>query len=194
MAVLAWGLHLLPHWTNPFGERQIDRSQPVLLKSIQDLRRFEGSTGDFQVVVDLETDAKFLPSAIRGTRTLFVGAGRVDAFVDFGKLDARALTVSADRRTVTVRLPHAELEAPALDTRRSYVFAKQRGLLDRIGDFFTTNPNSQQQVYTLAQDKISSAARASGLTERAETNARAMLEGMLHPLGFQTVTVTFGTS
>src|SRR4051794_34491894 len=129
MAVLAWGLHLLPRWSNPFGERHVDRSQPVLLKSIQDLHRFEGATGDFQVVVDLEADAKFLPSSIRGTRTLFVGAGRVDAYVDFGGLDGRELPVSADRRSVTVRLPHAQLEPAALDTKRSYVFAKQRGLL-----------------------------------------------------------------
>src|ERR1700754_4468493 len=95
---LAWS------WLNPFGEQTLDRSQPVLLQSIKDLSRFEAATGNFQVVVDLEKDANFLPDAIKGTRTLFVGAGSVDAYVDFSRLGSGAITVSPDRTQVTVRL------------------------------------------------------------------------------------------
>ncbi|MFD2355104.1 hypothetical protein ACFSTC_46405 [Nonomuraea ferruginea] len=39
-------------------------------------------------MVDLEKDANFLPDAVKGTRTLFVGAGGVDAYVDFAGLVA----------------------------------------------------------------------------------------------------------
>ena len=41
-----------------------------------------------------------------------------------------------------------------LNVKQSYVFAQQQGLLNRIGNFFSGNPNSQQQVYILAQQKI----------------------------------------
>jgi hypothetical protein len=41
----------------------------------------------------------------------------------------------------------------------SYVYAQQQGLLNRIANFFSGNPNSQQQVYILAQQKIENAAR-----------------------------------
>jgi hypothetical protein len=184
-------LDLLPRMPNPFAERVTDRSQPVLLKSIQDLHRYEAASGNFQVVVDLESDARFLPDAIRGQRTLFVGAGSVDAYVDMSRLSSQGLAVSTDRNQVDVRLPRAQLEGAALDTKRSYVFAQQRGLLDRIGSFFSSNPGSQQRVYQLAQDKIEAAAKDSGLTERAEQNTRTMLEGMLRSLGFRQVTVTF---
>ena len=37
--------------------------------------------------MDLEKDAKFLPDAVRGRRTLYVGAGSVDAYVDFDRKD-----------------------------------------------------------------------------------------------------------
>ncbi len=78
-----------------------------------------------------------------------------------------------------------------LNVSQSYVYAGQQGLLNRIGNFFSGNPNSQQQVYILAQQKIEDAARQSPLLAEAERNTTGMLDGMLHSLGFQQVTVTF---
>jgi hypothetical protein len=91
-------------------------------------------------------------------------------------------------------MPHAQLEKANLDPKHSYVFARQRGLFDRFGDFFTSNPNQQQQLYVLASQKIQDAANASGLTQRADANTKSMLTNMLRALGFKTVTVTFATS
>jgi hypothetical protein len=186
--------HKLPHWLNPFGETTKDRSAPVVLNSIQNLSRYEAATGNYQVVVDLETDARFLPSAMRGERTLFVGNGNVDAYVDFSHIGNGALTVDKAHNTVTVRMPHAQLEKTNLDPKHSYVFAQQRGLFNRFGDFFSSNPNQQQQLYVLASQKIQDAANASGLAQRADANTKQMLTNMLRALGFKTVTVTFATT
>src|SRR4051794_32835016 len=122
-------LNWLPDWTNPFAEQTKDRSGPVLLKSIRDLSRYEAATGQFQVVVDLEKDAEYLPDSIKGNRTLFVGNGTVDAYVDFSKLTDKAIVVDKDRTTVTITLPPAALEPTNLDPKKSYVFATQRGIL-----------------------------------------------------------------
>jgi Protein of unknown function (DUF4230) len=187
-------VHKLPHWLNPFGETTKDRSAPVVLNSIQNLSRYEAATGNYQVVVDLEKDARFLPGALRGERTLFVGNGNVDAYVDFSHIGNGALTVDKAHNTVTVRMPHAQLEKTNLDPKHSYVFAEQRGLFNRFGDFFSSNPNQQQQLYVLASQKIQDAANASGLAQRADANTKLMLTNMLRALGFKTVTVTFATS
>jgi Protein of unknown function (DUF4230) len=187
-------VHLLPQLRNPFAETTTDRSQPVLLKSITALSRYEAASGSFQVVVDLSKRTAFLPSFIEGSDTLFIGQGTEIAVVDFSQLGAKAIRVSADRKTVTVDLPGAQLEPAALDVRQSYVYAQQQGLLNRIGNFFSGNPNSQQQVYILAQQKIETAARQSPLLAEAEKNTRSMLDGMLRSLGFQQVTVAFGTA
>jgi hypothetical protein len=183
-------LDLLPGLPDPFAERQVDRSQPAVLKSIQDMSRYTAATGNFQVIVDLDQDARFLPSALLGKRTLYVAAGTVGAYVDLGELADGAVKVSADRLTATVVLPHAHLADPALDVKRSYVFAQQRGFFDRIGDFFSGNPGDQQKLEVLATEKISAAAQQTALTGTAEGNTRTMLQNLLKSLGFTTVTVT----
>ncbi|MFF3333934.1 DUF4230 domain-containing protein [Streptomyces sp. NPDC002888] len=186
-------LSVLPGLKDLFGTETHDRSGPALLESIQDISRYDAASGNFQVVVDLEKDAKLLPDAIRGTRTLYVGAGTVDAYVDLGKVGKNDVTVDDDRTSATLRLPHAQLGKPALDTERSYAVSKQRGLLDRLGDFFSDNPGGEQAVQKLAVRHIGDAAKESELTKRAETNTTNMLEGLLRSLGFKEVKVSFGT-
>lgn len=192
IVLAAQAMHWVPSWLDPFAEETKDRSGPVLLKSMRDLSRYEAASGNFQVIVDLEKDTKFLPSGLRGRRTLFVGTGSVDAYVDFAKLPEGAISVSEDRTAVTVKLPRAQLEPTNLDPAHSYVYATQRGLTDRFGDFFSGNPNNQQQLYVLASQKIQTAANDSGLRERADRNTKLMLENMLKALGFTKVTVQVG--
>ncbi len=174
---------------NPFAERTIDRSQPALLKSIQDLARFEAASGNFQVIVDLQQSRPLIPTVLLGQRTLFVAAGSVDAYVDFRAMTGDAITVSADRKSVTVRLPAAQLDKPNLDNRNTYVFAEQRGIINRLEDLFGADVNRQQQLYIMGEQKIADAAKASGLAERAQQNTKTMLTGMLRSLGFTSVTV-----
>ncbi|MCX4749856.1 DUF4230 domain-containing protein [Kitasatospora sp. NBC_01287] len=185
-------LRLLPGLPDPFAERTTDRSQPVLLKSIQDMSHYTSATGNFQLVVDLDQEAKFLPSALLGHRTLYVAAGTVEAYVDLGKVAGSGVTVSADRRSATLVVPHAQLGQVALDSKRSYVYSQERGLFDRIGDFLSGNPGDQQQVERLATRRIASAAQDSGLLQRAEQNTRDALEELLRSLGFSTVNVRTG--
>ncbi len=194
LAVLFAGIRLsvLPGLKDVFGTETRDRSGPALLESIQDISRYDAASGNFQVVVDLEKDAKYLPDAVRGSRTLYVGAGTVDAYVDLGKLDEGDVRVDEDRTSATLRLPHARLGTPALDPERSYAVSKQRGLFDRLGDLFSDNPNGEQAVQKLAVRHIGDAAKESGLTTRAEANTTGMLEGLLRSLGFEKVRVTYG--
>lgn len=195
LVVLFAGIRLavLPGIKDLFGTETHDRSGPALLKSIRDMSRYDAASGNFQVVVDLEKDAKYLPDAIRGTRTLYVGAGTVDAYVDLGQVGKDDVTVNADRTSATLRLPHARLGKPALDPDHSYAVSKQRGLLDRLGDLFSDNPNSEHAVQELAVKHIGTAAKDSGLTTRAETNTTDMLQGLLGSLGFKEVHVAYGT-
>lgn len=185
-------VRLLPQIHNPFTENTLVRSQPVVLKSITALSRYEAASGSFQVVVDLSHGSSLLPSFVEGSQTLFIGAGTDIAFVDFSQLTSKAIQMSQNRTAVTITLSPAQLEPAVLNVRQSYVFAQQQGLLNRISSFFSGNPNSQQQVYILAQQKIQDAAKRSPLIAQAEKNTRNMLTGLLHSLGFQQVTVTFG--
>jgi hypothetical protein len=183
---------------NPFGTDTKDRSQPVLLKSLQNLSDYHAATANMQVVVDVEEDARLLPSFIKGERTLFVAAGNVDAAVDFGGLGKSpdAVRVSGDRKEVAITLPPARLTEARLDPERSRVYDRDRGALDRIGEAFSDDGGAdQQELYVLAEQKLTEAAASDpALLRTAEENTRTMLEGMMRGLGFEKVTIRFERS
>jgi hypothetical protein len=193
LIVLA-GLQLTNVWPifrNPFAEQTTDRSQPPLLKSIRDLSRYVAAEGNFQVVVDTQRNRENVPDFLLNERTLFVGAGSVEAYVEFGAIGEGALVESADGTSVEVKLPAPQLGDVDLDMDNSYVFAEERGLINRLQEIVGGDPNRQQQVYQLAEERITAAARDSGLQARAEENTRKMLEGLLRSLGYQIVKVTY---
>jgi hypothetical protein len=186
-------VRLLPQLRNPFTETTTVRSSQVLLKSITALSRYEAASGSFQVVIDLNQHS-LLPSYIEGSQTLFVGQGTVIAYVNFAQLKGPNIQVSQSRKAATITLPDAQLEPPVLNVKQSYVFAQQQGLFNRVADFFSGNPNSQQQVYIVAQQRIAAAAQHSQLLSQAQQNTREMLQGMLRSLGFQQITVNFSAA
>ena len=167
----------------PFGDESIDRSQPAMLKSVRDLSQYHAPAGEFQVVLDIEDDVKWVPAALAGQRTLFVAAGSVNAFVDFGTLADDGLVVSPDGKTVELRLPKPQLDKPNLHHDRSYVFSQERGLINDLQAL--AGPPDQQKFYVAAETKLAEAAKQSELLKRAEDNTRVMLTGMLQALGFQ---------
>jgi hypothetical protein len=191
---LCFGLravNVLPGFDNPFSDTETDRSQPVLLQSMRDLSRYVAADGTFQVIVDLQQNKENIPEFLINQRTLFVGSGSVEAYVDFSSLAEGAIEVDEENNTARVTLPAPQLSQAALDMERSYVVAEERGLLNRIGDAFKDDPNQQQRVYQEAQKRISEAARSSGLDQRARDNTQKMLESLLARLGYTTVTVTY---
>jgi hypothetical protein len=180
---------------NPFKEETVDRSGPVLIKSLENLSEYRAASANMQVVVDLEQDTDLVPSFIKGERTLFVAAGSVDAAVDFAGLDRSpgAVQVSDDRKEVAITLPPARLTEPRLDQARSRIYDRDRGALDRIEEAFSDDGGAdQQELYVLAEDKLTEAAASDpSLLRTAERNTRSMLEGMMRGLGFEQVTVRF---
>ena len=188
---VAGRLDLFPSLPNPFGSETIDRTQPAILQSLADLSEYHAATGNFQVIVDTEKDTKFVPSFIRGERTVYVAGGSVDAVVDFSQLDERSIQVSPDRTSVSIVLPAPALAEPTVDPKESRVVSRDRGLLDRVGSAFSDNPAGERSLALAAQDKMRAAAAESDLRRRAEDNTRRMLEGMLRALGYTDVTVTF---
>ena len=185
-------IHVLPSFDNPFADKTTDRSQPVLLQSMRDLSRYVAADGTFQVIVDLQEDKNNIPDFLLNQRTLFVGSGSVEEYVEFGSLSDKALTIDNAKKTVSITLPPPQQSTAALDMNKSYVVAEERGLLNRIGDAFRSDPSKQQKVYQLAQQRITEAAQSSGLDQRAKDNTQHMLESLFTRLGYTSVTVTYG--
>jgi hypothetical protein len=190
--VLLGGLLGFLKLSNPFSKQIIDRSQPVLLVKIQDLARFEAATGTFDVIIDVQEDRRFIPDVLFSKRSLFVAEGTVDAYVDFSKIGDGAIQVDPQNsKVVTITLPAPQLEPANLNLDRTYVYAVQEGLINRVGDLFGGDPNDQQELYQLAQQKINAAALDSELRQRAADVTKSTLVSMFKSLGFTTVNVNF---
>jgi hypothetical protein len=194
VGVRDWLPDLIPALPNPFAEETIDRSRPAVLQSIRDLSEYRAATGHFEVIVDVEKDTA-LPRQILGERTLFVAVGEVDAVVDFSRLGARAVEVSDDRRSAMITLPQARLSRARLNIAESYVYDRERGILNELGSLFadSDDPEGTREVFLIAEGRLADAARESpSLRTRAQDNTRAMLRTMLEALGFERVAVRFG--
>ncbi|WP_167467962.1 DUF4230 domain-containing protein [Arthrobacter oryzae] len=103
-----------------------------------------------------------------------------------GRPADKDLKLSAEGKSVTVRLPEPQLDKPNLDHDRSYVFMQDRGVLDRIADAIESP--QQAQFFKLAETKLAAAAEASELRTQAAENTKAMLTGVFVSLGIH---VTF---
>jgi hypothetical protein len=178
-------------WGNPFSEQVVDRSTPPLLLKLSDLHQYHAATGTFQVVVDQERKTAYVPTVISGERTTLLATGTVDAYVDFTDLAPGRVALSADHRSATITLPAPRLAAPAVDPAQSRVLDRDRGIVQRVGDALEDGTTDDTPLYQAAERRLASAAAASDLRNRAETNTRGMLTGLAHSLGVPDVTVTF---
>lgn len=181
---------LLPSLSNPFATDSVDRSAPAVLHALEDVAEYRAAVGNYSVLVDVEKDTRFVPSFLKGERTVFSAVGSVDATVDFGTLDESTVTIVDG--TVTIRLPAAELGEATVSPTRSRVVARDRGALDRLGSVFSDSPTSEQRLYALALTKLDAAAAADDtLVRQAERNTARMIDNLLTPLGFTEVKVVF---
>ncbi|NNU27783.1 DUF4230 domain-containing protein [Isoptericola sediminis] len=196
LVVLVWGairteLVSLPELENPFATEEVDRSDRPVLLGIQNLARFVAAQGNYQVVVDLEQDTKYVPDWLMGERTIFLADGSVEVYVDFRDLPEEAVVVSEDGSTVTVTLPEPAFAEPRIDLEQSRALSDSRGLINRAEDFFADDDGSRQQTLLKAEEMLTAAARESDLESRAEENTRKTLEGLIGGLGYETVEVVF---
>jgi hypothetical protein len=178
-------------WGTPFETTTIDRTQPPVLIELADLAEYHAASGEFQVIVDLETDVQYLPAALAGEKVLYIGVGSVDAVVDFTSLEEDAVSIDSDTGAVTVTLPAPTLEDVVLDIEQSRVADRDRGLFDRIGGLFSDNPTGEQDLQLAATAKIADAAAASGIIDLAQANTESMLRGLFGQLGHDDVTITW---
>lgn len=174
---------------NPFASDKTEQQHPALLASLQDLADFHAATGQFQVIVELDDDARYMPDFLKGEETTLFAVGSVDGVVDLSNLNGDTIVIDGDH--VIVTLPPAILSPPRIDHEQTEVIARDRGLFDRIGGVFSDSPTSERDVLILAEDRLTAAAAESELLQRAEENTKRTVEALVGQLGFEDITINF---
>ncbi len=178
---------------DPFGTETVDRSGPAVLEHIRELEEFTAAEGNFTQDVDLQQD-NFLPDFLAGERVTALVTGTVRASVDFSQLDEDAIEVSDDGTTIRLTLPEPQLGDADIEESSARIIGRDRGLIDRVDDFFADNPTDDAALYAAAEEKVAAAARDSDLVEEARTNTEQWLTTFLGAAGFETVEITWQDS
>lgn len=193
VVIAAVAMRLVPggfSLSNPIRTTTKERDHSAVLIDLRDVSRYEAAVGQYQVVVDIEKDVKYLPSWLAGEHVTFMAEGEVSAMVDFTGLPRDAVEVSADGERATVTLPSPTLTDPRIDPDQTRVLSDDKGLATKIGSVFASGDHDQE-LYQRAEKKLATSAKRSGLEKRAERNTRQMLTGLLGELGIDDVTVVF---
>ena len=133
-------------------------------------------------------DDSRLPDWLAGQRAEVQVDGKVEAFVDLGAIEPGDVTIKDG--TVTVILPPIQYSDPSIANIDWKV--DDRGLFDRVNDFFSSDDVFRNQVIGELNDELAAEAKGSPkLESEAKRNARTALEAILVPAGADRVVVKF---
>lgn len=186
LAVVSIGVIAL---VDPFASETVDRSGPAILRRMRALEEFTAAEATFTQDVDLEEDTPWVPDFLKGERVVAIVTGSVRGVVDFSELDERSIVVDDDRTTIRVRLPEPVLSDVDIEESSSRIVARERGIVDRLGDVLAANPTDDAPVFQAAEDKLAQQAQDSEVLEEARDNTERWLRVFLGAAGFETVEI-----
>lgn len=130
--------------------------------------------------VEKGTDFGWLNWA-RGDRVFMLVVAGIGAGVDFEQFYTGSFEVDTDTGTVTVQMPPSAITYIALDNEQTQVIDRSTGILTK-GD-----PQLESDARQVAEQFLRDAAIEAGILERADRNARQIIEGLLLELGYSQV-------
>jgi hypothetical protein len=165
------------------GRMIIKPDQPSVIVEVRKLGRLETASYTVEKVIEGgDTRGNPILDALLGDRLLFIAHGDVIAGVDLSNLTEQDVSISSDGRSVTVRLPPAQILSHRLDNDLSRVYDRSTGLLTK-GD-----PNLETRVRQEAERQILAAACQGGILDRARENAQSQVQTLLQLTNFSAVT------
>ncbi|HMD37829.1 MAG TPA: DUF4230 domain-containing protein [Candidatus Acidoferrum sp.] len=163
------------------GATVINVNQPTVVRQIQQLQRLETVVYTMDKIISGEHNNPYLPKFLIGDRLLLVVHGEVIAGVDLGKIQPG--DVSLNGRTISLRIPAAEVFSTRIDNAKTRVYSRDTGL------FSSPDPNLESEVRVEAERQLHDAALQDGVLKTAEQNAQNTLSSMLKGFGFAQVQI-----
>jgi hypothetical protein len=181
---LGWAVgRFAPRWLNWGSDPE---PGPDVITSVRELSRLEGVSYHVERVVDLKDKQEALFGMVAAEDAiLLVASGDVVAGIDLAQLKPEDVVVSPDRRSVTIRLPHAEIFSARLDNERTYVHTRKTDVLAQRKESLET------QARQAAEKTLRASAEEAGILPRAETSVARTVRSLVRSLGFEHVNVGF---
>jgi hypothetical protein len=175
-------------WLGPRLFTAPEQAQPLpdVITQVRELSRLEGVSFHVERVVDLKDRQQSMFGLVESEDAiLLVASGDVVAGIDLGRLKPEDVVVSSDRRSVTIKLPHAEIFSARLDNDRTFVHTRKTDLLAQRKESLET------EARKAAEKTLRSAAEDGGILKRADESVARTVRALVKSLGFETVKVDF---
>jgi Protein of unknown function (DUF4230) len=163
------------------GATVINVNQPTVVRQIQQLQRLETVNYTMDKIISGAHDSPYLPKFLAGDRLLLVVHGEVISGVDLGKIQPADVSVSG--RTISLRIPSAEVFTTRIDNAKTRVYSRDTGL------FSSPDPNLESEVREEAERQLHDAALQAGVLKTAQQNAFTTLTSILKGFGFDQVQI-----
>jgi len=174
---------LSPRWLGQEDERL---RGPAIITQVRELSRLEGVSFHVERVVDLKEEQRMLFGLVAADDAiLLVASGDVVAGVDLGQIQPADVSVASEGRSVTLRLPRAEVFSARLDNARTYVHSRTTDLLAERRESLET------QARQAAEQTLRAAAEDAGILKRAEDSVARTVSSLVRAIGVQNVRVEF---
>jgi hypothetical protein len=186
IVTLAVGLllgYFAPGW---FKGAKPPAPSPDVITQVRELSRLEGVSYHVERVVDLKDKQQALFGLVTAEDAiLLVASGDVTAGVDLGKLAPGDVSVSPDRKKVTLHLPPVEIFSARLDNDRTYVHTRKTDALAERKESLETDARRA------AEQTLRAAAEEAGIVKRAQESVERTVRSLVRSLGFSEVEVDF---
>jgi hypothetical protein len=164
------------------GRLVVRPDQTSVVTQVQQLGRLETTSYTVEQVIEGgQTQGSPILDLLLGDRLLFVAHGEAYAGVDLTRLTPGDVSISPDARSITLRLPQAQILSYKLDEEQSRVYDRQTGILAR-GD-----PQLETKVRQDAERQILQTACDGGILTRANEHAQTEIRTLLQMTHFSDV-------
>jgi len=158
-----------------------DRGGTIL--QIRNLNRLETQSFSVERVVEAKIERGNPLDLLLSDQLLLIASGDVIAGVDLAKLKDSDVTISADGKTITLRLPPSEIFSKSLNNDRTRVYDRQTGI------FASENKDLETQARSAAEGEILQAACEGGVMQKSADEAKRAVEQFVRLLDFEVVNV-----
>jgi len=117
----------------------------------------------------------------RGDRVFMFAVAKIGAGIDFEQFYTGSFEVDSDTGTVTVQMPPSQITYVSLDNEQTQVIDRSTGILTQ------GNAQLETDARQVAEQVLREAAVTAGILDRADENARVVIEGLLLELGYTRV-------
>lgn len=149
-------------------------SGAAVVQRVRQLNRLETASYTIQTVIEInQSQGNPILDFFAGDALLLIAQGTVIAGLDLSELSSDDVTVAPDGRTITLRLPPAEIFSIMLDNEATRVYSRDRGW------FAPENNDLETQARQQAEQQILQAACEDGVMSKANVQAEQAMRQFL---------------